>query len=76
MEVIAENFYRLISIEENISGGEIVDSKILGPIILDDNSVLFNSIVRGPVAIGDNTIIKNSYIGPYTSIGKGVNIEK
>lgn len=75
MEVIAENFYRLISIEENISG-EIVDSKILGPIILDDNSVLFNSIVRGPVAIGDNTIIKNSYIGPYTSIGKGVNIEK
>lgn len=75
MEVIAENFYRLTSIEENING-EIVDSKILGNIALGKGSVIFNSVVRGPVIIGDNTIIKNTYLGPYTSIGKGVNIDK
>jgi len=31
-------------------------------------------LIRGPVAIGENCKIENSYIGPYTAIGKGVEI--
>lgn len=31
-------------------------------------------LIRGPVAIGENCRIENSYIGPYTAIGKGVEI--
>lgn len=75
IDVIEENIDRLLLIENNIKG-EIIDSHTSGRINLEKNAAIYNSIVRGPVIIGENTIIKNSYIGPYTSMGKGVNIDK
>ena len=75
LDVVEENIIRLSSIEEKIMG-HIENSSILGKVILEEGAVIYNSIVRGPIVVGKNTIIKYSYIGPYTSIGKGVNIEK
>ena len=74
-DVVEENVYRLSSMDENIKG-EVVNSHVSGKIILDEGAVIYNSIVRGPIIVGGNSIIKYSYIGPYTSIGKGVNIDK
>lgn len=74
-DVMEENIYRLESIEENIKG-HVENSSISGKVILEEGAVIYNSIVRGPIKVGTDTTIKNSYIGPYTSIGKGVNIDK
>ncbi len=49
-------------------------SKILGRVVIGENSVIKKSTIRGPVIIGENTEINNSFIGPYTSIGNSVKI--
>lgn len=74
-DVVEENVYRLSAMEEDIKG-EVVNSHVSGKIILEEGGVIYNSIVRGPIVVGEKSIIKYSYIGPYTSIGKGVNIDK
>lgn len=74
-ELIEENIYRLSVIENDIKG-HLENSSIVGKVILDESSVIYNSIIRGPIKVGANTTIKNSYIGPYTSIGNKVNIDK
>ncbi|MEW8973189.1 MAG: sugar phosphate nucleotidyltransferase [Tissierellaceae bacterium] len=73
-DIIEENIKRLDLIEEDIKG-EIVNSQTSGRIILEEGAVVYNSVVRGPAIIGANSIIQHSYIGPYTSIGKRVNIQ-
>jgi len=45
------------------------DAEIAGGVQL-----LGKTVVRGPVAIGENSIIRDSYIGPYSAIGKNVEI--
>jgi glucose-1-phosphate thymidylyltransferase len=73
--VIEENIDRLRFLNEDIKG-EIINTYVTGTVILQEGGVIYNSIVRGPITVGENSIIKYSYIGPYTSIGKGVNIDK
>ena len=74
-DVVEENINRLCFLDRNVKG-EIVNSNVSGNIVLEEGAVIYNSIVRGPIIVGENSIIKYSYIGPYTSIGKGVNIDK
>lgn len=59
---------------KGINGTVDKASKILGRVMLSDNSLIKASTVRGPVVIGENTIIENSFIGPHTSIGDNVRI--
>lgn len=75
IDLVEENMHRLSSIDENIKG-EIVNSQVMGKLVLEEGGAIYNSIIRGPIIVGKNTIIKHSYIGPYTSIGKGVKVEK
>src|SRR5699024_8333365 len=74
-DLVEENVNRLSSMEEDIKG-EIVNSHIIGKIILGEGAAIYNSVVRGPIIVGRDSIIKYSYIGPYSSIGKRVNIDK
>lgn len=74
-DVVDESIYRLSFMDEDIKG-HVENSSISGKVILDESAVIYNSIVRGPIKVEANTTIKNSYIGPYTSIGKRVNIDK
>ncbi|WP_236914998.1 glucose-1-phosphate thymidylyltransferase [Clostridium sp. Cult2] len=74
-DVVDENANRLSYIINNIKG-ELINSHVSGKVVLEDGAVIYNSIIRGPIIVGENSIIKYSYIGPYTSIGKGVNIDK
>lgn len=74
-DVIKENINTLNSIENEIKG-HIENSSISGEVIIEKGAVIYNSIVRGPIIVGTNSTVKDSYVGPYTSIGKGVNIDK
>jgi glucose-1-phosphate thymidylyltransferase len=46
----------------------------IGKLRISKGAVIKNSTIVGPTAIDDDSIIIDSYIGPYTSIGKGVEI--
>ncbi len=57
-------------------GAEIDPSAVIqGKVAIGKGAVIGPKVlIRGPVAIGENCRIENSYIGPYTSIGKGVEV--
>jgi glucose-1-phosphate thymidylyltransferase len=55
--------------------GNIENSKVMGRIIVGDNTVIEeNSTIAGPVIIGNNCTISNAYIGPFTSVGNNCQI--
>ena len=55
-----------------------VDSKsrIEGTVVIEAGAVVENSVIRGPAVIGPGARIIDAYIGPFTSIGKDVEINK
>ncbi|MDF2987359.1 MAG: glucose-phosphate thymidylyltransferase [Eubacterium sp.] len=50
------------------------DTVYTGKLMISKSAVIKNSTIAGPTAIDDTAVIIDSYIGPYTSIGKGVEI--
>ncbi len=54
--------------------GSLEDSKVVGRVIIEGDSIVKNSIIKGPCVIGKNCVIENAYVGPYTSIGNGCKI--
>lgn len=62
--------------EETENGAEVADDVMVqGRVKIGKGTVISDrALIRGPVVIGENCVIRNSYIGPYTSIGKGVEI--
>ena len=49
-------------------------SRIDGTVVIEAGAVVENSVIRGPAIIGPGARIRNAYIGPFTSIGKDVEI--
>ena len=49
-------------------------SKIEGTVVIEAGAVVENSVIRGPAVIGLGARIKNAYVGPFTSIGRDVEI--
>lgn len=50
-------------------------SKVIGPVTIEKDTSIINSIIKGPVVIGANSKVTNSTIYPYTSIGSNCIIE-
>lgn len=51
------------------------DTVYTGKLLIGKSANIKNSIIAGPTAIDEDAVINDSYIGPYTSIGKGVEIK-
>lgn len=49
--------------------GEVIDSQIIGRVVVEEGARISNSIIKGPSIIGKNAILENACIGAYTSIG-------
>ncbi|MFA5854098.1 MAG: glucose-1-phosphate thymidylyltransferase [Patescibacteria group bacterium] len=62
--------------DEGREGAEIDTTAVIqGKVSIGKGTVIGPKVlIRGPVVIGENCKIENSYIGPYTSIGRGVEI--
>lgn len=54
--------------------GSVEDSHISGEVVLEPGAVVRRSELRGPIHIAQGACIEDSYIGPYTSIGKDVQV--
>lgn len=50
--------------------GEVVDSDLVGNVVVEEEARIVASVVRGPAHIGAGALIDHSYVGPYTSIGR------
>ncbi len=55
--------------------GKLENSKVIGRVVIEEGSVIKDSVVKGPCVIGSNSRVVNAYIGPYTSIGNNCRIE-
>ena len=51
-------------------------SRIEGVVVIEKGATVENSVIRGPAVIGAGARIINGYVGPFTSIGKDVEINK
>ena len=69
-DILEANRLILDDISENISG-EVVDSAIIGRVVVENGARVVNSTIKGPCIIGKGAKIDNAYIGPYTAIGNG-----
>ena len=56
--------------------GELIDSRIEGRVVIEEDVRLERATVRGPAIIGRGSRLTDAYIGPYTAIGEDVTIEK
>ena len=50
------------------------DSKIEGTVVIESGAVIEHAVIRGPAVIGAGARITNAYVGPFTSIGRNVEI--
>jgi len=73
-DILEANRLVLDDIQPKIEG-QIVNSRIMGRVIIESEAMIRNSVIKGPCVIGKNSQIMNSYIGPYTSIGNNCVIE-
>src|SRR6266849_1258432 len=49
--------------------GTVVDSEIVGRVVIEAGARVIKSTVRGPAIIGRDAVIESAYVGPFTSIG-------
>lgn len=54
--------------------GEVVESQILGDVVLEEGARVVRSMVRGPAHIARGALVQDSFVGPYSSVGTGVQI--
>lgn len=50
--------------------GDVVDSELVGDVVVEEEARIVASRVRGPAHIGAGALVDHSYVGPYTSIGR------
>lgn len=50
--------------------GSVVDSEIIGRVVVEDGAVVMRSRILGPAIIGAGTRVIDSYVGPFTAIAE------
>jgi glucose-1-phosphate thymidylyltransferase len=73
-DMLEANRLVLEDLETRIDGDADAESRVEGRVAIDAGARLERSVVRGPVAIAAGARIVDSYVGPYTSIGRDVEI--
>ena len=56
--------------------GDLTDSHIEGPVVIEAGAKLERTTVRGPAIIGAGTTLTDCYVGPYSAIAENCRIER
>lgn len=54
--------------------GEVIESEVVGEVVLEPGARVVRSQVRGPAHIVAGVLIEDSYIGPYTALGNNARV--
>ncbi|MQA76666.1 MAG: glucose-1-phosphate thymidylyltransferase, partial [Solirubrobacterales bacterium] len=73
-DMLEANRLVLEELEWRMDGEADAESRVEGRVAIDAGATLERSVVRGPTVIGAGSKIADSYVGPYTSIGRDVEI--
>lgn len=74
-DVLDCNRALLETIRPDIGGKVDAETRVSGPVIIDETARVSRSRLIGPLLIGADTVISDSYVGPYTSIGADCTVE-
>ena len=75
-DMLEANRLILETLTARVEGSVDAGSRVEGTVVIEQGAVVENSVVRGPAVIGAGARIINAYIGPFTSIGRDVEINK
>ena len=75
-DMLEANRLILETLKPRIDGKVDAGSRIEGIVVVDATATVEQSVIRGPAVIGPGAKIINAYVGPFTSIGKDVEINK
>ena len=74
-ELLRTNRLVLDELRGEVSGVDLLDSRVEGRVVIHPSATVVMSTIRGPAIIGPHACLSHAYVGPYTSIGGGVVIE-
>ena len=74
-DMLEANRLILGALEPRIDG-ELIDSHIEGPVVIEAGAKLERATVRGPAIIGSGTTLTDCYVGPYSAIAENCRIER
>lgn len=74
-DMLEANRLILGALEPRIEG-ELIDSQVEGPVIIEAGARLERTTVRGPAIIGAGTTLTDCYVGPYSAIAENCTIEQ
>ncbi len=75
-DMLEANRLILETLTPRVDGTVDALSRIEGTVVIDAGATVENSVVRGPAVIGPGARITNAYVGPFTSIGRDVEISR
>lgn len=75
-DMLEANRLILETLKPNVAGNIDGASRIEGTVVIDKTAIVKNSVIRGPAVIGPGAKILDGYVGPFTSIGKDVEINR
>jgi glucose-1-phosphate thymidylyltransferase len=73
-DMLEANRLVLEDLETRIEGEADEESRVEGRVAIESGARLERSVVRGPAVIGAGARLVDSYSGPYTSIGRDVEV--
>ena len=73
-DMLEANRLILETLTPRLEGTVDAHSRIEGTVVLEKGAVVEHSVIRGPAIIGPGARIINGYVGPFTSIGRDVEI--
>ena len=75
-DMLEANRLILETLTTRIEGKVDAASRIEGIVVIENGAIVESSVVRGPAVIGPGARIVNAYVGPFTSIGRDVEINR
>jgi len=72
-DILEANRLILDDLSEHVDG-ELVESRVEGRVVIEKGARLERSTVRGPAIVGSGSRITDAFVGPYTAIGREVEI--
>ncbi len=73
-DMLEANRLILETLESRVDGTVDAASRLDGKVVIEAGATVEHSVLRGPVIIGPGARLSHAYVGPFTSIGKDVQI--